>query len=156
MRKMLYLDEKQIGTGDVDTVTRIASRLMMVKVAELAGFGPFDEVFFYKETTKNTYSDSYYPGVDKAKDILEFLDMVEADYSYDDENDTLSFAFKKELQNGQLESIKDEVSKLFESEFQFDEIESEWINEYTIVFYGFPYYSEPLYFFKNYYELILN
>ncbi|MFY0520587.1 hypothetical protein ACOMCU_22560 [Lysinibacillus sp. UGB7] len=148
---MIDMTSSQAGQGDRETIGRLMSRLTMAKVLNLMGHDTTNFIF-----SKNEYNEySYYPIDVAISDIKEFLDTIDANYLWDEEESILTLNFASEVKN--IGALANSISFGWsELEFSGDD-ELEDVIEYIdngLRFNLVGYEGIPLMFFRAYYELL--
>lgn len=117
----------QIGDGDRQLVSRIMSRLTMAKIFQLVGKDVSSFNFYggASSYTASGYNHTYYPSEERVSDLLEFLDGMNADYSYD--GGILHIQFPKEIVSlsSLSEAIEYQWFAMIYDEFDYDEDEKD-------------------------------
>ncbi len=147
----IEMTASQAGDGDRGLVTRIMSRLTMAKVLKLMGH-EIQNFIFYKDEN-NGYS--YYPFEAVMSDIIEFLDTIDADYIWDEEEYTLTLNFDNKVTH--LKTLADSITFGWDAAEYYDDDDLEGIVEYLehgLRFKLEEYDGAPLMFFIKYYETL--
>lgn len=152
----LEMCESQVGIGDRQVTARIMSRLTMAKVVEKLGYDN-SHLIFYMEPI---HRDIYYSIDDVINDITDFLDIVSADYEYDEDTLQLTLRFPPGINFTNLEDAfyYGWEESVFDGEYE-DHVFGpykvvEYPNENEILFHLKDYDGYPLMFFKTYYEVV--
>lgn len=148
---MIDMKLSQTGLGERDGITRLMSRLTMAKLLELMNCD-IQDFIFYKEDYN---MESYYPYEAVMSDIVEFLDAIDADY-YWDENDfilTLNFATKVKNLGNLVDSFSFGWSEIeYGDEDELDHIVEYFDNGLRINLEDYE--GAPMMFFKAYYNIL--
>lgn len=148
---MIDMTRSQTGVGDREGIARLMSRLTMAKLLELMNCDIQDFIFYKVDYTR----DSYYPFEAVISDIVEFLDAINADYQWDEDDFILTLNFATKV--NRLCDLAESITFGWTEIEYCDADELDDIVEYLdngIRFHLERYDGVPMMFFKAYYNIL--